>query len=71
MVVTDRGQPIVKIVPVRPSEGPVSRRERLVKAGLLHPASGRLSAELLKPPSGRRAGYGVLAALLAEREEAR
>ena len=71
MVVTDRGQPIAKIVPIRPSEGAQSRRERLVKAGLLHPGSGRLPARLLKPPTGPPGGYGVLEALLAEREEAR
>jgi prevent-host-death family protein len=71
VVVTDRGRPIAKIVPIRPSEGPPSRRERLVKAGLLHPAAGRLPARLLKPPTGPPGGFGVLKALLAEREEAR
>jgi prevent-host-death family protein len=71
VVVTDRGQPIAKIVPIRASEGPPSRRERLVKAGLLHPAAGRLPSRLLKPPTGPPGGFGVLKALLAEREEAR
>jgi prevent-host-death family protein len=71
VVVTDRGVPIAKIVPLAPSEHEESRRERLVKAGLLRPGSGRARFARFKAPKGPREGYGVLKALLEEREGSR
>ncbi len=71
VVITDRGLPVAKLVPVRPSEHGESRRERLARAGLLQPGSGRVRGSLLRPPKGPRAGDGVLKALLAEREHGR
>ena len=71
VVITERGLPVAKLVPLRRAEGRESRRERLARAGLLQPGSGRLRASLLKPPTGPPVGKGVLGALLAERERGR
>ena len=71
VVVTDRGVPVAKIVPLAPAEHDESRRERLVKAGLLRPGSGRARFTRFRVPRGPRAGYGVLRALLDERDEGR
>jgi prevent-host-death family protein len=72
VVVTERGLPVAKIVPLRGAERADSRRERLARAGVLQLGSGRIRDSLLKPPKGRRnVGAGVLRALLAEREEGR
>jgi prevent-host-death family protein len=71
IVVTDRGVAIAKIVPLAPSEREESQRQRLVKAGLLRPGSGRARFARFKVPKGPRGGYGVLKALLEEREEGR
>lgn len=71
VLVTERGLPVAKIVPLRAAEALDSRRERLAKAGLLRLGSGRISPLLLKPPKGPRRGFGVLKALLDERAEGR
>ena len=69
IIVTDRGLPIARIVPVEGATATDSRLARLVREGVVapprKPPSGRR-----KPPKGRRAS-GVLAALLAERAEGR
>jgi len=71
IIVTERGLPVAKVIPLRAAEGLDSRRERLAKAGLLQLGSGRISPILLKPPKGPRRGFGVLKALLEERAEGR
>lgn len=72
VVVTERGVPIAKLVPLGPEESRDSRRERLIRAGLLVPGSGRIPKELLRPPKGpKKLGREVLEALLAERREGR
>jgi prevent-host-death family protein len=72
IVITERGLPVAKLVPLAGEESRRSRRERLARAGLLQPRRGRMRASLLKPPRGPMAvGRGVLAALLAERRDAR
>lgn len=72
VVVTDRGRPVAKLVPLTSAEQGRSRRERLVRAGLLIPGRGRVRLALLRPPTGHPAqGRGVLEALLEERREGR
>ncbi len=72
VVITERGQPIARIVPLRSTEAHDSRRERLARAGRLQLGSGRVRASLLRPPKGPPdVGAGVLRALLAEREDGR
>src|SRR6267142_2492684 len=71
VVVTERGRPIVKLVALGGADHADSRLERLIRAGVVIPGSGRLRASLRKPPRGPRVGDGVLKALLEEREESR
>ena len=72
VLVTDRGQPVAKLVPISAEVRRGSRRERLVREGLLVPGRGRIRASLLRPPAGRAdRGRSVLDALLEERREGR
>ena len=70
VLITDRGQPIAKLVPLARDVEPGSRRERLAKAGLLILGHGRLRPSLRVPLEGDTSlGEGVLQALLDERRE--
>jgi prevent-host-death family protein len=72
IVVTDRGVPVAKLVPLATAETRDSRRHRLARAGRLQLGPGRVDRSLLRAPAGdAREGQGVLAALLAERETGR
>ncbi|HEV8309796.1 MAG TPA: type II toxin-antitoxin system prevent-host-death family antitoxin [Methylomirabilota bacterium] len=72
IIITERGVPVAKLVPLSSEVRRESRRERLARAGLLQLGRGRVRASLLKPPRGpQAAGRGVLEALLAERRDAR
>ena len=73
ILITDRGVPVAKLVPIDAAKKRETRRQRLAAAGLLTLGrGGRVPKELLDPPPGDpRVGEGVLAALLAEREEGR
>jgi prevent-host-death family protein len=72
VVVTDRGRPVAKIVPIAADVRRGSRRERLVREGLLVPGRGRVRPSLLRPAAGNAArGRAVLDALLEERREGR
>ncbi len=71
VVITERGTPIARLVPLDRRVQRESREERLVRKGLLRPGSG-FSDEFLKPPKGDpRIGASVLAALIEERREGR
>jgi prevent-host-death family protein len=69
VLVTDHGRPVAKLVPVAEAEKG-TRRERLVREGLLLPGRGRVRPSLLRPPS-KGPGASVLDALLEERREGR
>lgn len=71
LVVSDRGEPIAKIVPLGREQKRGARRRRLVRAGLLHPGRGRAARALAAPAGPESLGESVLAALLAERAEQR
>jgi len=72
VVITERGVPVAKVVPLAAVERRDSRRERLARAGILILGRGRASRSLLKPPMGSPSvGAGVLAALLEERRQRR
>jgi prevent-host-death family protein len=72
VLVTDRGRPVARLVPITAESHRGTRRERLVREGLLVPGRGRVRASLLKPPTGSPAsGRAVLDALLEERREGR
>jgi len=68
LVVTEHGVAIAKIVALEPARQGSSRRQRLIRAGLLIPARKPLPRSLTTPPKGPRVGGSVLAALLEERE---
>jgi len=70
VLVTDRGRPVAKLVPVTIDARRESRRQRLVREGLLLPGTGRVRRSLLRPPS-EGPGRSVLDALLEERRGGR
>jgi prevent-host-death family protein len=69
VLVTDHGRPVAKLVPVAEAEAG-SRRESLIRDGLLLPGRGKVRPSLLRPPP-KGPGTSVLDALLAERREGR
>jgi prevent-host-death family protein len=71
VVVTDHGVAVARMVALEPEQRGASRRQRLIRAGLLIPARKALSRALTTPPRGPRVGGSVLAALLEEREAQR
>ena len=72
ILVTERGTPIARIVPLAPRDDEDARALRLARKGLLRLGRGRLSRELLTPPKGDpKTGASVLAALIEERRQGR
>jgi prevent-host-death family protein len=67
LIVTERGVPIARIVPLDDAERKSTRRLRLARAGLVKPGRGRVPKLLQVPPQGDPVGSSVLDALLAER----
>lgn len=67
IVVTERGVPVARLLPLDDTERKSSRRLRLARGGALKPGRGRLPKLLQEAPKGDRIGSGVLAALLSER----
>ena len=68
VVITERGIPVARLVPLDADENRATREERLIRAGVLRPAHGQRK-KLGRPKSRREAGAAVLEALLAERDE--
>lgn len=64
-VITERGVPVAKLVPLDAAERRTTRRLRLSKNGVVRPGKGKLPKILQAPPEGPDGG--VLNALLAER----
>lgn len=70
LVVTERGVPVARLVPLDPKTRNDSRRARLIRAGVIIPGRGRIRRSLLQAPKGELiTNPSVLDALLAEREE--
>ena len=69
IVVTERGVPVARLLPLDDTERKSSRRLRLARGGALRPGRGRLPKVLQSVPKGVRVVGSVLAALLAERGE--
>jgi prevent-host-death family protein len=69
IVVTERGVPVARLLPLDDVERKSSRRLRLARDGALRPGRGRLPKVLQTAPKGDRVGASVLAALLDERGE--
>ena len=68
VVITERGVPVARLVPLDPDERRATREERLIRAGILRPATNP-NIKLGMPPGDPKEGSGVLKALLDEREE--
>ena len=67
LMVTERGVPIARVVPLDAVERKSTRRLRLARAGLVKPGRGRVPKLLQQSPTGEPVGADVLAALLSER----
>ena len=70
VVITERGIPVARLVPLAPDEKRATREERLIRSGALRPPSGP-RRRLGIPKTKRGAGRAVLEALLADRNEDR
>ncbi len=69
VVITDRGVPVARLVPLGDEERRSTRRTRLFRAGFIRRGHNRLPKVLTTPPEGEPVGRDVLAALLAERHD--
>ena len=67
LVVTDRGVPVARLVPLDDVERRSTRRSRLARSGLLRLGRGKLPAALKRAPNGPAMGPEVVKALLGER----
>lgn len=69
VVITERGVPVARLMPLDDAERKNSRRLRLTREGALKPGRGRMPRLLQEAPKGERLGAQVLAELIAERGE--
>lgn len=69
VVITERGVPVARLMPLDDVERKSSRRLRLTRSGALKPGRGRIPRVLQESPKGDRVGAQVLAALMEERGE--
>ncbi len=67
VIVTERGVPVARILPLDDSERRSTRRFRLSRSGVVKAGRGRLAAALKRAPAGPGADASVVEALLAER----
>ncbi len=72
ILITERGSPAAKLVPIDATQKRDDRRRRLAAGGLLKLGKHRLPKSLLVPPKGpANIGEDVLSALRSERDEGR
>lgn len=72
IIITDRGRPVAKIVPIkRGAEGENERIASLVKSGVLRPGGKRLTGEFWEMPRPADPRGRALKALIEERGEGR
>lgn len=71
IIVTDRGKPIAKIVPVTPSEAVPEHLRDLERKGLIKIGTGKLPKDFWDWPRPKDPKGLVLKALLEERAEGR
>ena len=70
VVITERGIPVARLVPLAPDEQRATREERLIRSGALRPPTAPRQP-LGAPKLTRGAGRAVLDALIAERDDNR
>ena len=71
VLITDRGRPIARIVPVSPSDSIEERMDDLERRGLLKRGTGKLPEDFWEMPRPKDPEGLVLKGLLQEREEGR
>lgn len=69
LIVTERGIPVARMLPLDDGERRSTRRLRLTRSGALKPGRGKLPAVLRRPPTGPDQGQAVVDGLLAERRD--
>ena len=69
LIVTERGIPVARMLPLDDGERRSTRRLRLTRSGALKPGRGKMPAALKRPPQGAAVGSAVVDALLAERRD--
>jgi prevent-host-death family protein len=69
IVVTERGLPVARLLPLDDGERRSTRRLRLTRTGVLKPGRGKLPPALKRPPQGPDVGATVVEALVAERRD--
>lgn len=71
VLITERGRPIAKLVPLPPRESEDERLDRLEAAGLITRGKGRFPDWFFELPKAKDPTGSVLKALLEEREDGR
>ena len=69
LIVTERGIPVARMLPLDDSARRSTRRLRLTRSGALKPGRGKLPPALKKAPDGPPTGGAVVDALLSERRD--
>jgi prevent-host-death family protein len=69
LIVTERGIPVARMLPLDDSERRSTRRVRLTRSGALKPGRGKLPVALKRAPAGPPSGPEAVDALLAERRD--
>jgi prevent-host-death family protein len=67
VVITERGVPVARLVPLDPDERRASREQRLIRSGVLRPATNQ-ALKLTVPEGDPAVGKAALDALRAERD---
>lgn len=71
VIVTDRGKPIARLVPISELSSDSKEIAQLIRSGILKPPRGRIKARFLKPSPVKDPEGLVLKSLLQERREGR
>ena len=71
VIITERGRPIARIVPMVPSEGMPEQLKEMEKNGLISSGTGKLPQDFWDLPRPKDPKGLVLNALLEERQEGR
>jgi prevent-host-death family protein len=69
IVVTERGLPVARLLPLDDGERRSTRRLRLTRNGTLKPGRGKLPPALKRPPAGEPLDTSVVEALIEERRD--
>lgn len=71
VIVTDRGRPVARLVPIAPQDQPDARTEQMIRMGLVRPPIAPLPPDIWDWPRPADPNGLALAALIEERREGR